>query len=73
MSDFPRLLYRGAADDTAETLRVETEMELAQALDEGWRRHRRLDLSEPVTEDVVALDAEEPSEQQPSGGRRKKG
>ena len=55
MSDFPRLLYRGAADETAETHAVENEEALALALEEGWRRQRRM---EPLAE-VAAPDAED--------------
>jgi len=37
---FPRLMYRGPEDSTAETKRVEDGTAYEQALDEGWRLQR---------------------------------
>jgi hypothetical protein len=68
MSDFPRLLYRGAPDETAETQAVENEEALARALEEGWRRQRRI---EPPAEVAEAPDADEATPL-PSGARRRR-
>jgi len=44
MSDltYPRLLYRGPADDTAETCAVATAVEGTAALKSGWRTTRAI-------------------------------
>lgn len=42
MSDVvtPRLLYKGAADETAETCKVDDQAALEKALKDGWRLQR---------------------------------
>jgi hypothetical protein len=49
MPECPRLLYRGAEDETAATRRVDTWAELEMALLDGWRLHRKVDV-QPVAE-----------------------
>lgn len=48
---FPRLVYRGPADATAETQHVEDADALARARRDGWRLTRRLEGAAPPSPD----------------------
>ena len=51
MPSTPRLLYRGPADETADTRRVADWVELEGALAEGWRLRR---IPDPPAEPLIA-------------------
>lgn len=51
----PRMLYRGAPDETADTKRFETEAEVETALAAGWRLTRAVQAPEPESEPLKPL------------------
>ena len=53
MPSTPRLLYRGPADETADTRRVADWVELEGALAEGWRLRR---IPDPMADAPVDID-----------------
>jgi hypothetical protein len=50
---YPRLLYRGAADQSASTCLVTSDVALTLALSQGWRQRR-------VPDPVIAIDPPPP-------------
>lgn len=63
----PRLVYKGACDDTAQTKRVDTQEALDCALADGWRLRRTV---ATVAESEALAETLEP--EVPTAGKRKR-